>query len=200
MEELSAFIAKYLPKKRYEHSLRVAGTASELGKRYGANLAVVETAGVLHDVCKTMTPIDLENEGISSAESKARFYDEFPSVWHAVVGPHFVQAKAGISNPAIFDAIYFHTTGKADMSLETQIVYVADFIEPERSGTLANKCRKLAAESLDFATFAIALSSIQRLAEKSRPIHPDSVMCFNYYYLRLSKKDRKELIQIVEKA
>ncbi len=200
MEDLRLFIAKYLPTKRAEHCIRVSETAARLAKLHNGNVSVVQQAGILHDVCKTMTPDDIQVEGVLEPDSMAAFYDMYPSVWHAAVAPNFVKSKLRLTDPAVLDAIQFHTTGKEAMTLETAIVYVADFIEPDRSGGLVTKCRQLAFENLDHAVFVVALSVLRNLVEKSRPIHPDSVMCFNHTYLKLSKKDRKELTRIVEKA
>ena len=56
--------------------------------------------------------------------------------------------KYGIIND---NAIRWHTTGKPDMTLLEKIIYMADYIEPNRDFDGVDKLRKLAYEDLDEA-------------------------------------------------
>ena len=49
---------------------------------------------------------------------------------------------------AVCMAIYWHTTGKADMDLLSKVLYLADYIEPSRRLPGLSKLRKLAYEDL----------------------------------------------------
>lgn len=46
-------------------------------------------------------------------------------------------------------AIYWHTTGKVDMSLMEKIVYLADYIEPNRGFDGVEALREMADQDLD---------------------------------------------------
>lgn len=45
-------VEQKLPKKRFEHSLRVAETAVKLAEIYEGDKEKAELAGILHDFCK----------------------------------------------------------------------------------------------------------------------------------------------------
>ena len=51
----------------------------------------------------------------------------------------------------VYQAIFWHTTGKADMSLLDKILYMADYIEPNRDFEGVERLRKLAYTDLDQA-------------------------------------------------
>ena len=54
-------------------------------------------------------------------------------------------------NDAVCGAIYWHTTGKANMTLLEKILYLADYIEPNRVFDGVQKVRDLAFQDLDKA-------------------------------------------------
>src|SRR5699024_3689314 len=56
-------------------------------------------------------------------------------LWHGPVAAEMIRDKFQITNPDIYRAIYYHTTGRAEMSMLEYIVFVADFIEPKRNIT-----------------------------------------------------------------
>ena len=55
-----------------------------------------------------------------------------PKLLHAPLGACLAQTEFGIFDAEILDAVKYHTTAKADMSLLTKIIYMADYIEPNR--------------------------------------------------------------------
>ena len=74
----------------------------------------------------------------------------------------------------VYWAIFWHTTGKADMSLLEKIVYLADYMEPNRDFDGVDKLRKLCYTDLD-AALALGLDmSIADLTERGVPIHKNT--------------------------
>lgn len=49
----------------------------------------------------------------------------------------------------VYQAIFWHTTAKADMTLLEKIIYIADYIEPNRDFEGVEELRRLAYEDLD---------------------------------------------------
>ena len=75
----------------------------------------------------------------------------------------------------IFDAIWYHTTGKENMPLLTKIIYLADFIEPNRDFEGVDALRSLAKTDLD-AAMCMGLEMTVRLLEKQgSAVCPDSL-------------------------
>ena len=87
--------------------------------------------------------------------------------------------ELGISDADILDAVRYHTTGKAEMSLLTKIIYIADYIEPNRDYKDVGMLRKMTYKNLDEAILFAVDYTIQDLIKKGKTIHPDTVHCRN---------------------
>ncbi len=125
-------LSKHLSEKRLRHSIGVMYTAGCLAMRYGASVDDAYLAGILHDCAKEYGNDKLiricrkNNLGITDYELSN------PFLLHGKAGAYVAEEKYGIKSPDILGPIIFHTTGRAGMTLPEQIVFVADFIEPNR--------------------------------------------------------------------
>ena len=88
-------------------------------------------------------------------------------------------------NEAIYDAIYWHTTGKADMSVLQKIIYLADYIEPNRDFPGVEELRALTAQSLDLGLQRGLEMSIAQLNEKGREIDKNSLAALRFLKERM---------------
>ena len=73
------------------------------------------------------------------------------------------------THPEVVSAIYWHTTGKPDMTLMEKIIYLADYIEPTRSFDGVEDLRATAYKDLDLTllhAFDMVLEELIR--EKKR--------------------------------
>ena len=71
--------------------------------------------------------------------------------------------------------LYTSTTGKADMTLLEKLLYIADYMEPTRDFPGVERLRALAYEDLDAAVLLGCEMSIQEMAERGLPVHPNTV-------------------------
>ena len=160
---------------RFTHTLGVAKWARELAILNGVSPDKAYLAALLHDCAKCMTgdeladnikkyDIKLDSEALSS-----------PQLWHSYVGAFIAKDVYGIEDEEILDAIYYHTTGKADMSDLCAIVYLADAIEDSRDYSGVEKLRELAKESLWDAVLAYTERSIEFIKSKGCIVHPDTL-------------------------
>lgn len=123
-------LKKRLSEEKYIHSVGVAETAVELAKKFGADVAKAEIAGLLHDVAKCMgfqeyiAIIKENNLDISEEEMQSK------KAVHSPIGSFIAQNEFGIEDPEILSAIRWHTLGNENMTLLEKIVYLADKIEP----------------------------------------------------------------------
>lgn len=68
-----------------------------------------------------------------------------PGLLHAKAGMVLAEEEYGIKDTQILHAIRVHTTGEADMGLLDKILFVADYIEPNRcEAPRLEEIRKLA--------------------------------------------------------
>ena len=182
-----------LSPKRYQHSLGVAKTAESLAKHYGADAQKAYLAGLVHDYAKE---IPTEETLLLLREKYAFFPDAMalrrPRLLHAPLGACMVQHRFGIYDPEVLDAIRYHTTGKANMSLLAKIIYIADFIEPNRSYPDVEKLREMAYEDIDKAILFAIDYTIRTLMDQQMVIHPDTMHCRNDVVVTLEEKLAKQ--------
>jgi predicted HD superfamily hydrolase involved in NAD metabolism len=133
---------------RWEHTIRVVETAAILAKRFGADTEKVDTAAILHDYCKFWTA-----ESLIFAIKQYNLSPDLllynQELWHGPVAAQVVQTEFGIDDQEIIDAIYYHTTGRPQMSLVEKVVFLADYIEPARQFPGVDVVRRLAENQLD---------------------------------------------------
>ncbi len=165
--------------KRYIHSINVAEEAQRLAKKYGADVEKARLAGVLHDITKE-TPSQEQYTIIEQCGIELSFVEKSsPKLWHAIAGAGFIRDIIGIDDEDVYNAIRYHTSGRANMSLLEKCVFIADFTGAERDYDGVDEMRALADKSLEEA-MAFGLSfSISDLAKRRLAIDPNSIACYN---------------------
>lgn len=187
MTDYISVVEHKLSPKRFKHSLEVAESAKVLAKKYDADADKANLCGLLHDVMKD-APKDeqlyiIEKSGIIlSSSEKAN-----PKLWHAIAGAAYLREELNITDEDIFNAVCYHTTGRAGMSLLEKVIYIADYISADRTYNGAGEMRKLAQTSLEDAMLFALEFSIKKLAETGLVIHTDSVECYNELIINRKK-------------
>lgn len=175
-------LKKVQNERRYEHTLGVAYTATCLAYRYGEDPEKARLAGLLHDCAKHLS-------GEKALEMCAK-YDlpvnniekNNPFLLHGKVGALIAQKKFNVDDEDILNAITYHTTGRPGMSLLEKIIYVSDYIEPNRDfASNLDTVRNLAFENLDMALMKILEDILKHLLDKNLPTDPMTQKTFDYY-------------------
>ena len=76
----------------------------------------------------------------------------------------------------MYDAIFWHTTAKENMTVLEKILYLADYIEPNRDFDGVERLRALAYEDIDKALLLGVETTIQEMEERKLPIHKKTLM------------------------
>ena len=173
-DELQITVLSLLKESRVNHVLGCAQTAVRLAQLWGADEKDAFRAGILHDVTKAL-PGDLQLElsdryGLQLDE----FSRENPKTIHAITGAAVARRVFG-ENEAVVSAIESHTTGKKNMNTLEKIIYIADYMEPNRSFEGVEELRKLAEADLTAALKMGIEMSIAVLREQGRTICPRSL-------------------------
>ena len=146
--ELREVVISLLKPQRVNHVLGCAETAVKLARRWGGDETAALRAGLLHDITKAIDGQDqlllVDKYDILISE----FERNYPKVLHAKTGAAVAKYLFGECE-AVERAIYWHTTGKADMSLMEKIIYLADYIEPNRGFEGVEQLREMAFQDLD---------------------------------------------------
>lgn len=186
--EYKEIIKDRMGKKRYIHSLNVSKAAEHLAKKYGADVKKAKIAGILHDITKE-TPYDQQLQIIKSNGIMLNSVQEFsPKTWHAISGCVYVEKNLGITDKDILNAIRYHTSGRANMSLIEKVIFVADFVGDERDYNGVEIMRTKAERSLEEAMLYGISFSIQDLTSRQCAIDDNTLALYNELIIN---KDRK---------
>ena len=93
--------------------------------------------------------------------------DKAPQILHAIYAPYLAKKDYKIEDKDILSAIRWHTTGKKDMTMLEKIVFVADYIEPNRKKLPdLDRIRTLSFHDISEAVKVIAKSTIEYLGSQ----------------------------------
>lgn len=173
MEQLEQVVIRLLNPNRISHVLGCRDTCVALAKRWGANETDAARAGLLHDVTKALDGPDQ----LTLCRAYGKLLDEFsmkyPKTLHALTGSLVAERIFG-ENEQVVQAICHHTTGRGNMSLLEKIVYVADYMEPNRDFPGVEQLRCLAFEDLDKALLLGLNMTLEHLARQGSEVSPQS--------------------------
>jgi len=172
-DELRACSLSMVYAKRHAHIRGVEETAVELAKRWGADPELARRAGILHDCTKYLSlgeHLDICREAGIELDELER---QSEKLLHSKSGAAIAKKVYG-QGEEVFWAIFWHTTGKPDMTLLEKILYLADYIEPNRDFEGVEEMRKLCGSDLDAALLMGLEMSIEDLQERNVPIHKNT--------------------------
>ena len=179
-EKILKYIKENLKEDRYKHTLGVVETSKALAKANNIEENRAEIAALIHDCAKNM-PIDTlfrileeNSQGIDEIEKKA------PQLLHGKVGAIIGKNIMHIEDEEILSAVKYHTTGKKDMTILEKIIYIADYIEPNRSFSGVEELRKLTFENLDKGVVVGIDNTIKYILKQGGLIHPNTIEARNY--------------------
>ncbi len=182
VREIRKKIKKMLDSDRYQHTLGVAYTAADLAMRYRLDPETLFTAGLLHDCAK-----NIPNEEkyalcrkykieLNEVEKKA------PYLLHSKLGAYIAEKDFGIKDPEILNAIRYHTTGRPDMSLTEKIIFIADYIEINRTeAPNLTDIREMAFTDIDKAVKKVLIDTLDYLSKGDRPVDPTTKETYDFY-------------------
>ena len=182
IKKINKALQKSQDEKRYEHTLGVAYTATSLAMKYGESIKKAYLAGLLHDCAKCMS--DKKKIAICTKHNITMTETEQknPFLLHAKVGRFVAMHSYGVDDEDILNAIENHTTGRPNMSPLEKIIFIADYIEPNRKeAPNLEQIRKKAFENLDEALVIILHDTLQYLQKKSHDIDPMTENTFHFY-------------------
>ena len=171
--------------ERIAHVKGCEAEAVSLAKRWGVDMDDAREAAILHDITKRLSLEEnvqiFQDHGIVPDEREL----SEEKLLHAKTGAHLAKTLFGISE-AVFDAIFWHTTGRIGMSELEKIIFLADFIEPERDFPGVDEMRALSYENVDAAMILGLETSLKDLYD--RGIVPNPLSIDALQYLRSSNK------------
>ena len=181
IEDVKQELEKMLSPKRYEHSIGVMEKAIELAEIYGEDKEKAAYVALTHDIAKEMTDEELINYSIENNITITEDDKLIPMALHGIIGSNIVKKKYNFTDE-MCDAIYYHTTGRPNMTLLDKIIYVADKCEETtRISEHANELREIVKEKgLDEAIlFVMDDWTLAKAIENKKLIHPNTIYARN---------------------
>lgn len=165
---------KLINEKRLVHSLAVESEAEKLAIKWDADVSKCRLAAIFHDITKH---IDMSGQALLCKKYNLKV-EAYP-LMHAKTAAAICRCEYNMPED-ICSAISYHTTARADMTLIDKILYLADYIEPNRENV--ENLRELAYINIDKALILAIETGICELMEKKVAIHQDTMDALNFLY------------------
>ena len=170
ISQLRPVALSYLKHKRIPHVLGTEQEAIRLAERYGADVEKARIAALLHDCTKKL---DMESQ-LALCDHYGIQLDELEQVslklLHSKTGAALARDVFGVDEE-IYNAIWWHTTGHADMTLLEKIIYLADYIEPSRDFPGVDKLRSVCYKDLNEGLLLGLEMTIREMTDMGNPVH-----------------------------
>ena len=178
-EKLRPTALSFLKHARIPHVLGTEQEAVRLALRYGADVDRARTAALLHDCTKRLEMDEqlalCAKYGIELDELEQRAL----KLLHAKTGAAVARDRFGVDDE-IYSAIFWHTTGHADMTLLEKVIYLADYIEPTRSFPGVDTLRAACYEDLDKGLLMGLEMTVEEMKERGNPVHSATLAAIEY--------------------
>ena len=182
-EALERFMRENEKESRYRHSLGVEDMAVRFAKTWGADTDKARFAGRYHDIAK-----NFDQERMDNLIRKYDLPDELignNALAHSKVAAEILRNEFGVDDEDILNAVRYHTTGRSNMSLLEELVFVADAVEDNRTYNDLKYYQNLAETDLDRACFEILEFTIWFLESKDRQIHKDTIEARDWVWKKI---------------
>ena len=170
LEQLRPVALSYLKHKRIPHVLGTEQEAVRLAERYGADVEKARVAALLHDCTKKLSM----EEQLALCEKYGIQLDELEQkalkLLHSKTGAAIARDMFGVDDE-IYSAIWYHTTGHANMTKLEKIIYLADYIEPTRDFPGVDELRNVCYEDLDKGLLKGLEMTIEEMTAMGNPVH-----------------------------
>ena len=180
---LREFLKENLKESRLEHTYSVKEEAAKLAAAYGADVSKAELAALFHDAYRNLPPQAMDMY-INTLGIPAR-YKGNPNLAHSKIAAAAMKQVYDIDDQELIDAVSYHTTGRAGMSLLEKVLFIADAIEPGRHYPGVDEIRQAAYVDLDKACRLSLEGTVRFLKSKDAFIDQDTVDALKY----LKEKD-----------
>ncbi len=181
--EMTERVKENINEYRFIHTLGVANMALSLAMCYGLDPEKAYMAGLLHDCAKKFP--DEERVGFCLAHGIeiTDAEQEEPSLLHGKMGAYYAGHDYGVTDPEVLDAIAYHTTGYPGMGTYTILIYIADYLEPNRHAMPnLNELRQLAYRDMDECAYRIARDTVEYLKKQTdKKVDPMTERTYHYF-------------------
>lgn len=170
---------------RLDHVLGVAETAMDLGERIGLDPEKLLIAALLHDITKYESDEyhqEKIKEYFSNSEEILNEYSE--KLWHTFSAYVYAIEEYQIEDTDILEAILHHAIGAPAMNPYAEVIFLSDYIEPNRTYSSCVKVRQIANESIVKAIYVAMNDTIIYHQEEGESIPSIALEARDYYQMK----------------
>lgn len=134
LDRLREEVASILSSFRLAHTFGVERMATRIGEIYcPSKVGLLRAAALLHDITKELSVEEhcsiLELHGVTPTQEQL----SSPATLHSVTAALIIPERYPVfAEKELVDAVRYHTTGRAGMTLCEKIIYLADYIDETR--------------------------------------------------------------------
>ena len=200
LDTLREKISAYMSGKRLSHTFAVEREIKKLCEVYAPEKEyTLRAAALLHDITKEL-----------SLTKQLQLCEEFgiiympeeiltPKIFHSRTAPAIIKRDfSEFADEEILSAVRWHTTGRADMTIGEELLFLADYIEDTRTFPSCVILREFfwngvhgaedkTAHLTDTMIMAFDMT-VHELCEEKQPIHLDTVSARNSFIWKIRKK------------
>ncbi|MBE5950243.1 MAG: HD domain-containing protein [Lachnospiraceae bacterium] len=188
--DLQNELRSVLNEQRYLHTLGVAYVSASLAMAHGLDHREALVAGLLHDCAKHYSGTELQELCKELGLTVSEHEMQLTQLLHAPYGAYLAETKYQIEKKEILLAVRNHTVGRPGMTTLEQIVFLADYFEPERKQKTEpslDEIRRVAFSDLDEATFLVLKNTLKYLESTGQKMAPETMETYQYYFNRRVK-------------
>ena len=149
IDKIDEYMEYELTEKRIRHTEGVVETAVALAKKLGADPDKALIEAKCHEICHKWD--DERMNAFVTLNQLGDAYIDNINLSHSKAAAHVAKVAFGINDEDILNAISYHTTGRAGMSLLEKIIFIADATEPNRDYPGVEALREALKEDIDKA-------------------------------------------------
>ena len=158
---------------KVSHSIFTAEYLSSFAVSLGIPHDEAVIAGLLHDFCRGLDKHEMLDLARSYRIPISDSQMEKPSLLHGPLSAETCREEFDISE-AVYEAIYWHTTGRPGLGILGQALFVADFAEPTRKFPEAAEAReRLRKQGFEDALLYVAETKIA-LCQGKKIVDPNT--------------------------
>jgi predicted HD superfamily hydrolase involved in NAD metabolism len=156
--------------------------ARELADCHGIDGERAALGMLAHDVARAMPEEELTRRATEMGLPIGMVEREVPVLLHGPVGAEILTRESGLDEPALYWAVYWHTTAHPSLDSLGKVVFLADKLDPEKIAwyPYLPELHQLALENLDRAVLEFLNREMISMVSQGRMVHPVVVETRNH--------------------
>jgi len=173
IEEWVAAQLEGLPRAIREHVLRVREIALRLAQSHGVDRGQVWLAVSAHDLARGLDDSALLARACQLGLDVGPVERAAPILLHGPIAAELLSLQ-GLDDSLVYDAVYWHSTGRPGMSALEKVVFLADKLDPYKADRYQDisEMQALSLHDLDAALLQFLENEMARLLREGMVVHP----------------------------